>query len=165
MNLLRFVGRAGERVAEKAAEAVEAAARLGAMVPRTIMRATSGNTPLTGASTRFRARRAENARYTPHIDIQEARRIWASDTYASEVVNNIVDFAAGCGARVIFESEKWQMAADRWSQPERPPPGAISDWDFAAHPGWQHDRRETDGAGWPIYSDAQSRLDVWDFPA
>lgn len=123
----RIFGAGAETIARTAANAVntlsdaaETAAsiataplrKFGDVVLRTGQVAPSGNPVPTN---RFRLTSGEWARYTPNRDIMTARRIWATDSYASEVINNIVDFAAGDGAKVIFDDEKWQAKWNSWA--------------------------------------------------
>ena len=66
-------------------------------------------------SERFRAHGGEWARYYPTRDIMQARRLWNTDSYASEVINNIVSMAAGSGANVMHKSEAWDKAWKAWA--------------------------------------------------
>ena len=98
----------GEMFGGAVAVATQAASRF-------VLRAQTISANVPTPSTRFRTTMGEWARYHPARDILSARRIWATDAYASEVINNIVDFAAGDGAKVIFESKMWQELWDKWS--------------------------------------------------
>ena len=123
MKLPRLFGFSREAgIVDTAREAIgEMAAQVAyRMSPSRLWRSNfNSNTSVTGGgsfpSRRFRLLTGEWARYTPSRDILTARRIWATDTYASEVINNIVDFAAGSGAKVIFKDPLWQQSWDQWA--------------------------------------------------
>ena len=89
--------------------------RIATKAARAVLREQQTSRSVSIPSERFRAHGGEWARYYPTRDIMQARRLWATDSYASEVINNIVSMAAGSGAKGRFKSEAWQMAWDRWA--------------------------------------------------